>query len=412
MKNFTFTKATVRLRPKTKIEHYVYIEYYPVFVHNKIKRVREYINRTVTTVEWDKKSQTRSKQYKPKRDSNGLIICRNEADRETILFADNIRKIRQKEYDNYNLYSDDEKEKTEQKKRAQVNFIEYFIQEGTKRHSNDSLKTWYKTHKHLKTFAGDILPFEKITVKFCEDFKYYLQKAPSKTGGALSQNTAAVLFSTFKAALHQAFKDEYLTTDIASKVNAIKKQETRREYLTIDELNKLAETPCSNDDLKHAALFSALTGLRHCDIAKMRWKELQRNDITCRLNFTQQKTKGIEYMPISHQAAELCGEPRDPENLIFEKLPSVTNMSTLQRWITSAGITRKITFHCFRHTFATLQLANNTDIFTISKLLGHRDIKTTQIYAKIVDEKKEKAANAIKINLNSQPNNNLNIQSR
>jgi len=61
-------------------------------------------------------------------------------------------------------------------------------------------------------------------------------------------------------------------------------------------------------------------------------------------------------------------------------------------------ITKKITFHGFRHTFATLQLSSGTDIYTVSKMLGHTNIKTTQIYAKVVDEKKEKAANAIKLN--------------
>lgn len=56
-------------------------------------------------------------------------------------------------------------------------------------------------------------------------------------------------------------------------------------------------------------------------------------------------------------------------------------------------------FHCFRHTFATLQLANGTDIYTVSKMLGHTNVKTTQVYAKVVDEKKNKAANAIQIDI-------------
>ncbi len=58
-----------------------------------------------------------------------------------------------------------------------------------------------------------------------------------------------------------------------------------------------------------------------------------------------------------------------------------------------------ILFHCFRHTFATLQLANGTDIYTVSKMLGHTNVKTTQVYAKVVDEKKNKAANAIQIDI-------------
>jgi site-specific recombinase XerD len=73
----------------------------------------------------------------------------------------------------------------------------------------------------------------------------------------------------------------------------------------------------------------------------------------------------------------------------------------LKKWLETNGIKKKITFHCFRHTFATLQLSSGTDIYTVSKMLGHTNVKTTQIYAKVVDKKKEKAANAIKLNINN-----------
>ena len=149
----------------------------------------------------------------------------------------------------------------------------------------------------------------------------------------------------------------------------------------------MAETPCDRPILKRAALFSALTGIRHCDIQKLKWKEIQVDGKQVRLNFTQQKTKGVEYMPISEQAYKFCGEPGNSEQLVFEDLPDPSWISgPLKRWIKSAGITRNITFHCFRHTYATLQLAGGTDIYTVSKMLGHTNVKTTQIYAKVVDE--------------------------
>jgi integrase len=189
-----------------------------------------------------------------------------------------------------------------------------------------------------------------------------------------------------------------LTVDLSAKIKGIQEQETRREFLTVEELNTLAVTPCEQDTMKRAALFSALTGLRHCDIQKMRWKEIQIDGNQARLNFTQQKTKGVEYMPISEQALQLCGELGKPEQLVFEDLPDPSWISKpLERWIKAAGITKKITFHCFRHTFATLQLSNGTDIYTVSKMLGHTNVKTTQIYAKVVDEKKNKAAQAIQL---------------
>jgi site-specific recombinase XerD len=79
--------------------------------------------------------------------------------------------------------------------------------------------------------------------------------------------------------------------------------------------------------------------------------------------------------------------------------PLIFNSRPLKKWLEKAGITKKITFHCFRHTFATLQLTNGTDIYTVSKMLGHTNVKTTQIYAKVVDEKKEKAAHVTKLKI-------------
>ena len=217
----------------------------------------------------------------------------------------------------------------------------------------------------------------------------------------MSQNTAASYFSIFKAALKQAFVDGFLTTDLSAKVKSIPGKESRREHLTVEELNTLAATECDRPVLKRASLFSALTGLRHCDIQKLRWSEIQKDGDSYRLNFTQKKTKGVEYMPISEQAYLLCGEPKEPENYVFEDLPDPSWISKpLDRWLKAAGITRHITFHCFRHTYATLQLAGGTDIYTVSKMLGHTNVRTTQIYAKVVDEKKTRATEVIKIEFN------------
>lgn len=411
MKQLSNTKVTVRLRKmEDRKEWYVYIESYPVFVPGKKtpQRIREYLNRCVTTVEWDKKRIARTmadgtRTYKPKRDDNGIIICRSEKDQETMLYADGVRKLRQKEYDNADLYSDTESEQIEQKERAQQNFIEYFGKVAVKRHTNSSKSiqtNWKRTKEFLKLFAGGTLLFSQIDNRLAEEFKLYLLSAPrgGNRSGTISHNTAATYYSIFKAALKQAFIDGYLTVDLSAKIKGIPEQESRREYLTIDELNILAATPCEQDVLKRAALFSALTGLRHSDIQKLRWKEISMDGNHAKLLFTQRKTKGVEYMPISEQALQLCGKPGEPEQLVFEDLPNPSWISRpLKLWVKEAGIQKNITFHCFRHTYATLQLSSGTDIYTVSKMLGHTNVKTTQIYAKVVDEKKNKAAQAIQL---------------
>ena len=411
MKLLSNTKATVRIRKaEDRKEWYLYIESYPVIVDGKATRVRQYLNRSVSTIEWDKKRTARtdpdgSKTYKPKRDDNGLIICKSEMDRASIVYADGIRALRQKEFDNAELYTDDDNRKVEAKQKAETNFILYFEKLAYKRNKNRSesiLLSWLCVYDYLKKFSGETLLFANLTESWCEDFKEFLltTKSRKSSEAILAQNSAVTYYSIFKAALKKAFVDGYLTTDLSAKTKGIKLLETRREFLTIEELNKLAETPCNNPTLKKAALFSALTGLRLSDVQKLTWKELVFDGSLYKINFTQKKTKGVEYMPISEQAFGICGERGESNALVFEKLPdSAWISSPLKHWVESAGINKKITFHCFRHTFATLQLSNGTDIYTVSKMLGHKDLKVTQIYAKIVDETKQKAANTIKINL-------------
>jgi integrase len=149
--------------------------------------------------------------------------------------------------------------------------------------------------------------------------------------------------------------------------------------------------------LKRAALFSALTGLRHSDIQKLKWNEISLDNNQPRINFTQKKTKGVEYMPISQQALEICGEPKSPNDLVFENLtnPAWINRP-LKTWVAKAESIKISLFIVSTH-FATLQLSSGTDIYTVSKMLGHTNVKTTQVYAKVIDEKKNKAAEAIQL---------------
>ena len=415
-KPLAHTKCTVKLRKSEyREEWYLIVESYPVFnsLGSKPSRIKEALNRTITTPIWDKSRNARTSAdgtvtYKPKRDANGVIMCRSEVDNEACLYADKVRAIRQREYDNAALYTDSEAEQAAQNERSQCNFIEYFKQVADKRHKNSSwsiITNWNRVYELIKIFAGgDTLLFGQIDLRLIENFKLFILNAPQggSKSGTVSQNTASTYFSIFKAGLKQAFVDGYLTIDLAAKIKGIPEQESRREHLTLEELNTLAQTPCDNPIIKRAALFSALTGIRHVDIKKMKWKEIVKEGDHYRVNFTQQKTKGVEYTPISAQAYMLCGDRLDDNRLVFEGLPDPSWISKpLERWVKSSGITKHITFHCFRHTFATLQLANGTDIYTVSKMLGHTNVRTTQIYTKVVDEKKEDAADAIKINLDN-----------
>ena len=136
--------------------------------------------------------------------------------------------------------------------------------------------------------------------------------------------------------------------------------------------------------------------LRLSDCILLQWENIRKsNDGGWVLDITTKKTKTDAILPISEEALALCGE-RD-EGQVFKKLTPGVVASNLKDWIEDAGITKHISFHCFRHTFATLQLANGTDIYTVSKLLTHSNLATTQIYADVVSELKRDAAGRISL---------------
>jgi integrase len=108
----------------------------------------------------------------------------------------------------------------------------------------------------------------------------------------------------------------------------------------------------------------------------------------------------LKCLPISDEAYSLLGERKDPKNKVFEGLTySAYQNKHLAKWIGLAGIEKDITFHCFRHTFATLLLSKGTDIYTVSKMLGHRELKTTQGYAKIIDQTKRESADKMRLDI-------------
>lgn len=406
------TKVTVKLRKSEyREEWYLVVESYPIRKPDggKPGRIIESVNRIITTPIWDTTAITGidadgNYKYKPKRDTNGIIQCTSRLDREACIYADKVRALRQQEYDTAVVYSDREQEMIAQNERMEQDFIAYFNSIIYKVHPNSSnsiIVNWTRVGKLLSIFSeGKPIPFRKINVKLLEDLKLFMLTAPQggNKKGTLSQNSAATYFSIVKAGLHRAFIDEYLTVDIAAKVKGIPELKVKRETLTLEEAELLAQTPCENEVLKRAFFFAILTGIRLCDIHELTWGEIQKTSTGWRVDFTQRKTHVVDYLPINEQAYSLCGEPGKHDQQIFAGLTGSSWISRpLKKWIAASGIKKHITFHCSRHTFATLQLENGTDIFVVKGMLGHTNVKTTQIYAHIVDKSKRNAAEVLQI---------------
>lgn len=271
---------------------------------------------------------------------------------------------------------------------SDVNFVAYF-QSVMKTKIGKTQSMWNSVLKMLMAFDKDI---EKKT--FADIDKTYIKRfAKFLTTSNLSQNTQFIYFSKLVACCNKAVTDEIIKVSPTQGVKKPRQEETTRLYLTIDEIRKLAETDCKSQNLKNAFLFSCLTGLRVSDIRNLKWKNVVENKDFTRIIFNQKKTKGLEYLDVAPEAAILMGKRGKENDSIFPiSKHDATVAYSLSVWCKAAGITKHITFHCARHTFATMMIELDTDLYTVSKLLGHRNIATTQIYAKIVDKKKQEAA--------------------
>lgn len=271
-------------------------------------------------------------------------------------------------------------------------FIAYYEDLIDSKNSENTKSSWQNALTHFKNFAGETVTFGTLTREKLEQFKRYLLKLES-----VSPNSAQVYFSRIKTALNQAVKDGIIPSNPAAFIT-IRKVERLPVFLTLEEVQKLATTPCGNEHVRNAFLFSCFSGLRYSDLISLTWDNIRDGYI----EFRQQKTGRSERLPLSPQAREIliwqqkaARSPRTKqerhENAVFFLPRQSVIDKLLKKWAKDAKIGKSLSLHKARHTFATLSLASGIDIYTTSKLLGHKNLQTTQIYARVVDEKKRQA---------------------
>lgn len=262
---------------------------------------------------------------------------------------------------------------------------------------------WVASYKTFLQFCNGQCNFGDITPQFINEYKEFLQKKATRINSPkmrISANSCYMYFNKLRATVREAMVFGHMITNPFDAVKGIQQPETYREFLTKEELVKLYQTDANSDLLKRTCLFSALTGLRLGDVIKLRGDQIQHSEgMGYFIRFTQSKTKGMETLPISDEALILLGDFQPNQVPIFGEYNFQRDYANLNSWLLRAGIRKKITFHNFRHTFATLQLAEGTDIYTVSKLLGHKHIHTTQIYGKVMDTTKTKAMKSIQLGI-------------
>lgn len=279
------------------------------------------------------------------------------------------------------------------KHKMKADFLAYFREKAKLKYHK-----WDCVYQHFEKFVNGYCTFGDVTVELCQKFRQYLLncKQIRHPNISVSRNSAAGYFSTFRALLKIAYQEKMLRENLNDFIDKIEWKEVKKQYLTLAEVKKLAATPCKIPVLKQASLFSCMTGLRISDILQLTWDNIEVGpDNGYYIRICTEKTETEATLPISNEALELCGIPGSDR--VFKGLTRAMTNQPLKQWISEAGIKKHITFHCFRHSYAVIQISLGTDIYTVSKMLTHKNVSTTQIYADLVNSKKRETANKISL---------------
>lgn len=235
---------------------------------------------------------------------------------------------------------------------------------------------------HLERFAGREVKIKEVDELFIRNFVNYLLNETS-----LKTNSIRTYLQKFHAILEEAVRIRLLPYNPMPPIGTLIPHITAptRAFLTSSEILCLSSASCRNPVVKSAFLFACFTGLRLSDIESLRWEHLQKLNGVLTIVKVQQKTQSEIRIPLNKEALHLLPLTNRREGHVFDLPSRSTIASALREWGETAGIDKKITFHVSRHSFATLLLTAGVEIYTVSKLCGHRDVRTTEIYAHIID---------------------------
>ena len=260
-----------------------------------------------------------------------------------------------------------------------------------------------RVEEYLTSIGKPDLRLDEVDRKFCRDFVAFLRTCKSHRGNEpLSETTARLLMCRISAAMNKAVVEGLIPSNPFKALEAKEKpkiKNARREFLTVEELKVLINTPCHCDIVKKAFLFSCFTGLRYSDMKSLLWSEVHTaaDGKTLYIEHRQVKTKKTVTIPLSEEALRWMPRQKEGVDQVFHELTVSTKTveDVLKAWIKDCGIDKHITYHCSRHTAATTLLTLGANLYVVSKLMGHSSIQMTEVYAKIVDQKKVETMNLV-----------------
>ena len=263
-----------------------------------------------------------------------------------------------------------------------------------------------KVEMYMEQEGLSYIGMNEINQDFCRGFLRFLETAKNSVvkkqkGRTISKGCAHHHQAVLNGALNKAVREGILQQNpmkMLDKREKFQPSPEEREFLTIEELRNLMDVPCANEQVKKAFLFSCFCGLRLSDVRTLTWNKIHKmpDGKTLYVHVFMQKTQKPLNVPLSGEALKVLEEKKNLDGPIFKLQTSDATINYhIKKWMKKAEINKKISFHCSRHTFATMMITLGADIFTTSKLLGHANITTTQIYSKIIDKKKVEAVNLV-----------------
>ncbi len=270
----------------------------------------------------------------------------------------------------------------------------------------------------FKRFRPEI-KLGQVDTRVLEDFTRFLNTTPNKYGRPLAQASKKLYFEVVMNTLNTAVREDLIPMNPAIKMDKRKRPKAdgaTKVYLTLDEVKRMMAVDSSTvlpstlnqydavtyEEIKNAFLFSCFCGLRYGDIMRLTWGQirdvLDEDGVSQKqIELTQHKTSSAVYIPLSKNALKWLPqrEKKKLSDYVFFMPHVSTTEKFLAAWAQKAGVYKHVTFHVSRHTAATLMINFGADIYSVSKILGHKNVSTTQIYAKIVDSTKRKAVNVV-----------------
>ena len=250
-----------------------------------------------------------------------------------------------------------------------------------------------RMEQYLSHIGKPDLSLKEVDKESCKGFIAFLKTCTFNDGKkTLSCTTCRIFVNRFGSALAKAVREGFIEHNPFTLLEAKEKPQklvADREFLT----------PCRYEIVKKAFLFSCFTGLRYSDMKALNWSEIHSaaDGKTEYIDHVQIKTKDRVTIPLSEEAKKWMPERIEGVDNIFHQL-TITHTTVevvLKEWMEAAGIQKHITYHCSRHTAATMLLTLGASIYVVSKILGHKSIKMTEVYAKIVDKKKLETVNLV-----------------